>query len=68
MGFGPIDVRFRSVEVNTETERGIFGIDIEFASVYSKHQVERVRKAIDKMTVDDIIDLLNKVEKRNGKD
>lgn len=63
MGFGLIKINKGGVSVDTVTERAVFKFDLEFASVYSKHQIQMVNNTLAKITEDDMIDLFNKVNK-----
>ena len=64
MTFGMIKIHTGDVSVDNSTERGIFKIDIEFCDVYSKDQIQRVASTLSKITVDDMLELFNKVNKR----
>lgn len=64
MIFGLIQINKGKIEVDTSTERAVFGFDLEFCDVYSKHQIQFVNKTLEKITVDDMIELFNKVNKR----
>lgn len=64
MTFGIIEIHCGNLEVDTKTDRAKFQFDLEFADVYSKHQIQAVNKTLKKITVDDMIEIFNKVGKR----
>lgn len=63
MGFGLCEIKKGNLSVDTNTERGVFQFDLEFCEVYSKHQIQMVNDTLKKITVEDMVDLFNKVNK-----
>lgn len=67
MGFGICEIHCGNFEVDVEKERAKFQFDLEFCSVYSKHQIQAVNQMLKKITLDDMIEVFNKVGKRKLK-
>lgn len=61
--FGLFQINKGKQSVDLDTERAVFQFDLEFASVYSKHQMQFINKTLDSITVEDMIDLFNRVNK-----
>ena len=64
MGFGLIKINKGNLSFDESTERAVFQFDLEFCDVYSKRQIQSVNETLDKITVEDMIELFNKVRKR----
>ncbi len=63
MGFGLCKINTGGTSVDVDKERGVFQFDLEFCDVYSKHQIQSVNSTLKKITLDDMIDLFNRVNK-----
>ena len=65
MTFGLIKIHTgHRFEVDTSTDRGKFDMTLEFADVYDKSMIQKANDVMSKITVDDMIELFNKVSKR----
>jgi len=63
MGFGLCKINCGNHTIDVDAERGVFQLDLEFCDVYSKHDIQFVNSTLKKITVDDMIDLFNRVNK-----